>query len=447
MADRGFLLSQGDVDALRHFSVLASKRTNLHDPGKVDHEEQPGPEVHIFYVPSGGISALYQSSTPGTGTTELQDDVPGFADCEVWRILDDTIDFDPVLAPVPDLTYRVYNIWDNDIPGLSLVIAQRDKFGTWIVQQVLGEDVGTGSGTSGGSSPTSGAVDCELAGVNDTDCIKVIGPENTVYLVGSGGIWSSTENLTYFDGHNTGAVEFNFSRGSMHLSVGGLELVNCGNGCFKGGPITGHDEDFGTGSPIPQTACAGRTFQCCISCTCCSIPGWGGPGWYCVHNSAITGTGTLPEDCIAVELLDEDRCDTSIEICSGPYDTEEEADLACMAAGTGSGTSPPVSIECCDPPPGLLLYAHFSGALAEMGTVTLTGGPFPLTNWSGASSCGGFAKAVTLNCISGSYQFSVSSTDPWDMSVASCTPFSMSGTTGNALHCPGASSVVIDENP
>lgn len=36
--------------------------------------------------------------------------------------------------------------------------------------------------------------------------------------------------------------------------------------------------------------------------------------------------------CVAVELLDADKCDTGIEICSGPYATEEEAVAVCSDA-------------------------------------------------------------------------------------------------------------------
>lgn len=67
-----------------------------------------------------------------------------------------------------------------------------------------------------------------------------------------------------------------------------------------------------------QTAC-GNFVLFSVSCDCCN-PAYAGPGWYCVN----LGTGCLP-----TELLDEDKCAPGIPICSGPYNTEEEAMEVC----------------------------------------------------------------------------------------------------------------------
>lgn len=59
----------------------------------------------------------------------------------------------------------------------------------------------------------------------------------------------------------------------------------------------------------------------------CAIPGWAGPGWYCVR--AASGSGGSGGDCGPLFLTVEDECDTSIVICSGPYATEAAAEEVC----------------------------------------------------------------------------------------------------------------------
>lgn len=63
------------------------------------------------------------------------------------------------------------------------------------------------------------------------------------------------------------------------------------------------------------------------------IPGWGGPGWYRVRSVGSNSAGSV------VELLEEDACDTTIEICRGPYGSEAlaEASPPCVGSGGGGG--------------------------------------------------------------------------------------------------------------
>lgn len=70
------------------------------------------------------------------------------------------------------------------------------------------------------------------------------------------------------------------------------------------------------------------------------LEGWAGPGWYCVRDYPAVDPA-----CEAVYLAHADRCDLTIELCSGPYASESVAATAC-AGGGGSGYGGP--FECPD---------------------------------------------------------------------------------------------------
>jgi hypothetical protein len=87
---------------------------------------------------------------------------------------------------------------------------------------------------------------------------------------------------------------------------------------------------------MPTTAildcpCCGESGSGAGSGSGCAITGWAGAGFYCI----VVGTY-----CVAVELLAEDECDTSLTICSGPYATLAAAQAACGL----------VTTDCCDIP-------------------------------------------------------------------------------------------------
>ncbi len=107
-------------------------------------------------------------------------------------------------------------------------------------------------------------------------------------------------------------------------------------------------------------------------CGCDSIAGWLGAGWYCVYSIAEAG-------CVAAELLDADRCDTGILICSGPYADEATAEIACEGGGSGGG--PPGTLACCD------AYEPSPGVGATTGT---------FTRLSATGTCGGWSAAGGL---------------------------------------------------
>lgn len=69
------------------------------------------------------------------------------------------------------------------------------------------------------------------------------------------------------------------------------------------------------------------------------LDGYAGPGWYCVRDAGTE------DACEALYLANEDRCDDTIEICSGPYLSEEAAVAGCLG---GSGSDYGAPYDCPD---------------------------------------------------------------------------------------------------
>jgi hypothetical protein len=196
---------------------------------------------------------------------------------------------------------------------------------TWSTDYLIGvtcsEIVGTGTTTEG----AGGGGGCDLAKLKTTDCLLAIGPYNSIVLEYSAGHWVSLPGtaedavLEYLPCRLSGAVDFWFEDGRPRLTVDGIELMHCGNGCFSGGPLTGH-----LCPGTDDTAdCEGEIFTVCVTCQPCYK-------WYCVTTSG-TCTGTGADDVIEVlELTAAEAEDLGELICDGPYDTMEEASQACM---------------------------------------------------------------------------------------------------------------------
>lgn len=114
-------------------------------------------------------------------------------------------------------------------------------------------------------------------------------------------------------------------------------------------------------------------------------------------------------------------------------------------SGSGSGSGSGGGAGCC----GMTapsLCATFGGSLTGLGAVQMSYNATP-DSYSGSSlACGN--RTAGLTCIDGQYEFSVSSTDPWELTVVSCSPLIITGTTPNsAAPCPGAATVIITEGP
>lgn len=282
------------------------------------------PEIYVAKIPSGGIPAAEHVGTAGGPPTSLSG-----AECQVYYLSTD----DGILNPIDGNTRWVYNLSTNDITGTGWVLIVREKGGDWVAVNVVRSAYGD----------EAGAGQCQFAKLNTDDCVKIsylnseTGEVEEYYLRfdGTSNSWKSAENFLYPGG--SGTFEFEYSLGQFHLYLGGNHLINCGDGCFTGSWITGHGtNESGTGTPESEP-CNATAFTVCVSCSCCPITGWDGEGWYCVTDDSTgtgTGTGTGPGECEVMYLLDEDKCDTEITICSGPYDTEAGALSECLGPAT-----------------------------------------------------------------------------------------------------------------
>lgn len=134
----GYVLSEADVVLLREV-VRRSGVNPGNVPGRpaVPPPLSYAPEVYIALTPGDGIPALNRGGTTGTGSTEANDDVPGYADCQVYKL--DTTGATPDFMEVSGLVRNVYNLGTAAVPGGTWVLAHRDKFGHWFVSSSLSD--------------------------------------------------------------------------------------------------------------------------------------------------------------------------------------------------------------------------------------------------------------------------------------------------------------------
>lgn len=90
-------------------------------------DDQNTPEVYIALVPSDGIPGLNQ-----VGTAPAEDDEPGYAECEIYQLIDDGVTT-PQLKQMDMGTKTVYNISTTTIQGNSeWVLVVKTKTGKWV---------------------------------------------------------------------------------------------------------------------------------------------------------------------------------------------------------------------------------------------------------------------------------------------------------------------------
>jgi len=282
----------------------------------------------------------------------------------------------------------------DDVPPDTKVLAHISASGAfWIFRY-------EGLGTAGGGCAAI------HAGMNTDDClyVTVLSASGLCSTIDTTQVstleWdagdSRWESRYDFDTTGSGAdgpVHFGFTNGVPWMTIDGV--YGTPQGCDDGGLL------FSFGGAV---LCAGGTETLCtdyfvvkIECSCCPLDGWEGPMWYCVVAAGDT-CGVDQQYC--VELLEEDKCSTNIEICSGGYASESECLGAC-SGGIGG-----VVVDCCDDPIPETLSAAVSATTGNCNTELTT--PIPLVYDSGSSTwkqtdSGTYGIDLTLSCTGGSW--------------------------------------------
>jgi len=195
----------------------------------------------------------------------------------------------------------------------------------WADRNIYGEaNASTGSGSCSG---------CQwVQGLLTTDCLRVglDGVDSDLYL-------KTVDRITWNNGPQAIVIcgtawAVAFTRGACDSPCLTLTTSTSGGDVTYTGMRTCCEcafadfafarQDLCPDSP-PLTTCS-NIVTVRVTLSCCPITGWGGAGWYCIED-------TGPDDCTAQELLDADKCDTDIVICSGPYATEADALAVCPA--------------------------------------------------------------------------------------------------------------------
>jgi len=397
-----YAFTPAEMAALRRVVALLQEgrlgRTALSGGG--GGEPGDAAEVMIALTPAGGVPA---ATEPASGTGSAETDAAGRAVCDLYRVSrtgagsPGPYNIDPV-----GFTAEVFNVSDEPVPGGRWVPVARLATGGWVALSAggAGDDPGP-AGT--GSLPELLGGGCELAALRPGDCVTVTGSNQpAVKLNYAAGHWRGGP-FAWPGG--SGDFDLFFDSGRMRLKLGGVDLLDCGGGCYSGGPLTGHGDDLGSGTGVGATGtgtgyvpCAGVAFRVCVECSCCEPA-----GWYCVD----LGTG-----CAPLYLDAEDACDPDLRtgICSGPYDTYALADAACPAPVVGT-----ISTGCC--PSNLLAATKYLEIIAVGlgGPAECVGQKVTLTHigegptacdgalngirWRGTLVCGGLTTVYTLTCI------------------------------------------------
>ncbi|HVL14760.1 MAG TPA: hypothetical protein VM529_19465, partial [Gemmata sp.] len=208
-------------------------------------------------------------------------------------------------------------------------------------------------------------------------------------------------------GGGTGNVVLTFEAdGTPVLTVGGT-LTMYYEPCATGGRFTGGPRNGFTGGTAPDP-CEPNAFTVVVECSCCPPDRWQGPGVYCLVDEGET-CGDLENAC--VELLEEDICDETLVICSGPYATLEECEGVCVTLGAApSCTDAPASGVAAtlyyriDAPSGVAACADGQTGTMLEGTDTWSASAI------GPGGCGA-TNDMTLRC-------DVTYPDEWELSVA-----------------------------
>lgn len=344
--DGGFVLTPQDLNKIQKLidDRLQRRINTIARPAGVtpDIQEIMLGEVYVGVAPYDGIPAMVRYCAAGTGSCDVDSnevcDEPGYADCTLMRISPER-DTAAIVGNVgiyqsPSDPKRVYNFATRKILSREYILAIKDKYGSYIAIPL--ED--TSSETTTTFDPT---LSSWIAGLKTTDClvltvVKVDGDCSSVSATqeldltySSGSSWQSTTNFA-FDG-GSGPVVLTRSTPTPTMTINSVDGWSLGPDGSGGWLFAFGGSSLCAGSPV---TCE-NSFVVRVTCSCCPISGWAGADkWYCIR---AAGSGA---DCEPRYLTATDKCDTGLEICDGPFDTEADALVACPPPS-------PVSTSCC----------------------------------------------------------------------------------------------------
>lgn len=234
-------LTEADVRVLKGL-VEQQRNYQRNTAGRTLEATQPtaASQMYVAMAPVGGIAGRVGFTVSG-------------ASCAIYQQV-------AGILISAGFSRTVYNLSTIRIGREAVVSVTQDNYGGWwAVDPAHGLDSTT----------------CSIANIRITDTLLATDANQFVTLTYNStlGKWRSSATFLYPNG--MGIVEFWYADGRARLSVDSKELIGCGDGCFIGGPLTGHASND-TGVDVTETPCTGETFSVCIECTTPDeIPGTG----------------------------------------------------------------------------------------------------------------------------------------------------------------------------
>lgn len=171
----GYILSDEAVVKINELISTHKLRYKVNGQRNDDSDYGNSSDIYIALTPDAGIPALDKGTDLGTGSGTsggVNDDIPGFAECDIYKLLYNT--GTPYLEPIPFKTETIHNISTTAIPGKTWIVVVKDKFGTWLATNPSGTSSGGGPLSSpyngfyalitGGTGPTYTFQQCTVAG-------------------------------------------------------------------------------------------------------------------------------------------------------------------------------------------------------------------------------------------------------------------------------------------
>lgn len=165
MTEKAYYLTEADVRLLR--TLRGQAKNEIQNPSgrsPPNYDDQLGghqaPEVYVARTPTEGISGLLLSAdeqavgTASASGTNINDteDIVSYADCDIYRLSNvpnnqivgtatgtGSEAEITILEQMLDQQQRVYNIYEEDIPGNTYITVEREKGGFWLAVPPAGD--------------------------------------------------------------------------------------------------------------------------------------------------------------------------------------------------------------------------------------------------------------------------------------------------------------------